>query len=204
MEFRTDAIFEALQSPLALVDDPEKRQAFERYVEAARPSLERAMFDALSTVVHAIDEQVQQHYRVSLRYGPGALQLDVQPVAAPPPPEPSATEWSFGDGDTEKVTIRIPSELKDLATRAAGDAGLSANSWFIRSLARSLRMAGEEMERRGAGEAGRTFAPGGPMPPWAEHRHGRGRRDRDERGDRDDRDRGPQGPGRSMKGWIGE
>lgn len=201
MEFRTDGIFEALHAPLALVDDPEKRQAFERYVEAARPSLERAMFDALSTVVQAIDEQVQQHYRVSLRYGPGALQLDVQPVAAAPPPEPSATEWSFGDGDTEKVTIRIPSELKDLATRAAGDAGLSANSWFIRSLARSLRMAGEEMERHGDTVRVRRFSPDSPMPPWAEHgRHGRERRERD----RDERERGPQGPGRSMKGWIGE
>lgn len=192
MEFRTDAVFEAVRAPLALIEDEAKRHSIERYVDAARFPLERSIFDLLSGLVTAVDEQVQDRYRVRLTYTPGALRLEVQPVTAPEP-EPQTAEWSFGDGDTEKVTIRIPAELKDLATRAAGEAGLSANSWFVRSLARSLKMAGEEMERRSGPPArsredgrgrGRPhgFSPwGGPPPPESR-----------------------SGTGKSMKGWIGD
>jgi hypothetical protein len=121
------------------VEDQEKRQAFERYVEAARYPLERAVFDLLSELVAAVDTQVHDRYRLRLSYRPGALLLDVDPVSQPETPR-DVPEWtSAGDGETEKITIRIPAELKDLATQAASSAGLSANSWFVRALARSLR-----------------------------------------------------------------
>jgi hypothetical protein len=140
MEFKTDAVFEALKSPLNLVEDQEKRQAFERYVEAARYPLERAVFDLLSALVSAVDGQVQERYRLRLSYQPGALLLDVEPVPQPEGATTEMPEWtSASDGETEKITIRIPAELKDLATQAASSAGLSANSWFVRALARSLR-----------------------------------------------------------------
>jgi hypothetical protein len=140
MEFKTDAVFEALKSPLNLVEDQEKRQAFERYVEAARYPLERAVFDLLSALVSAVDGQVRERYRLRLSYQPGALLLDVEPVPQPEGAPADVPEWtSASDGETEKITIRIPAELKDLATQAASSAGLSANSWFVRALARSLR-----------------------------------------------------------------
>jgi hypothetical protein len=83
-EFKTDQVFEALKSPLALVEDTEKRQAFERYVEAARYPLERAIFDLLSEAVAAVDKRVSEHYRVRLSYRPGALSLDVEPQPGAP------------------------------------------------------------------------------------------------------------------------
>ena len=43
------------------------------------------------------------------------------------------------EGDVEKITIRIPAELKDLAQQAASKAGTSANTWFIKALARAVR-----------------------------------------------------------------
>jgi hypothetical protein len=46
---------------------------------------------------------------------------------------------SFSEGDVEKITLRIPAELKDMAVEAATKAGLSSNSWFVRMLARSVR-----------------------------------------------------------------
>lgn len=205
-EFRTDAVFEALSQPLALVDDAERRQAFERYVEAARFPLERAVFDLLSSLVAAVDSAVQDRYRVRLTYRGGALELQVDPVQvtdeqSAPPPEPPPGEWTFGDGEMEKITIRIPGELKDVVTRAANSAGLSANSWFVRALSRSVS-GGEERGRARAFGAD-LFRPGSdenppssvsfgmepptpprpPEPPAGPHRgHG----------------------GSKLRGWIGE
>jgi hypothetical protein len=50
-----------------------------------------------------------------------------------------AQQWSTTEGDVEKITIRIPAELKDLAQQAAGRAGTSANTWFVKALARAVR-----------------------------------------------------------------
>jgi hypothetical protein len=154
IEFKTESVFDALRSPLGLVEDPERRQAFERYVEAARYPLERAVFDLLSQLVTAADEKVSDRYHLRLSYLPGALMLDVEPVqaAADDAPADDLPDWSVADGETEKITIRIPAELKDLATQAAAAAGVSANSWFVRAMARSLRA----MEER----------PEAPRPPW--------------------------------------
>jgi hypothetical protein len=171
MEFKTDAVFEALRSPLGLVEDQEKRQAFERYVEAARYPLERAVFDLLSALVSTVEGQVQDRYRLRLSYQPGALLLDVEPVPEPAGATAEMPEWtSAADGETEKITIRIPAELKDLATQAASSAGLSANSWFVRALARSLRSMDDAPRP--------PRAPGWPEPPEMPlprpPRHGRG------------------------------
>jgi hypothetical protein len=180
IEFKTDAVFEALKSPLGLVEDAEKRQAFERYVEAARYPLDRAVFDLLSELVAAADEQVSDRYRLRLSYRPGALLLDVDPVPGAPAEEPAGDwqEFVTVDGETEKITIRIPAELKDLATQAAASAGLSANSWFVRAMARSLRAMEEQ-----PGTPPRPPRP--PQPPEPPHQHERGR------------------PGKRLQGWYG-
>jgi uncharacterized protein (DUF1778 family) len=38
----------------------------------------------------------------------------------------------------EKVTIRIPSELKDLISQAANLRGISVNNWYVRELGRTI------------------------------------------------------------------
>jgi len=135
-EFRTDAIFEALKSPLGLIDDPHRRQQIEAYIEAARTPLERAVHDLLSQLAEGVNAQVSTHYEVALSYRQGVLDLEVR---AREPAEATEEAWSFSEGDVEKVTIRIPAELKELATDAAAKASLSANAWFVRVLARALR-----------------------------------------------------------------
>lgn len=189
-EFRTEAVFEALKSPLALVEDAEKRQAFERYVEAARFPLERAVFDLLSGLVSAIDEQVAGHYRLRLAYRPGALDLDVEPLPEAERAQPDVAdlpEWS-ADGEMEKITIRIPAELKDLITQAATSAGLSANSWFIRMLARSLNVV--EVERRRGYHRHPTDTVSGRFHDLDEEPHHRPHH-------------GSRGPGKRLQGWYG-
>lgn len=136
MQFTTDAIYEALKSPLGVVDNPERRQQLESYVEAARLPLERAVFDLLAQLAGAVNDSVSAHYEVTLGYKAGLLELDVrtrEPAEAPDDP------WTTTEGDVEKVTLRLHAELKDLAADAATKAGLSLNSWLVRVLARSVR-----------------------------------------------------------------
>jgi predicted HicB family RNase H-like nuclease len=135
-EFKTDPIFEALKTPLGLVDDPERRRQLEAYIEAARPPLERAVTELLSQVVDVVNTGTGARYEVTLGYRQGALDLDVRAREAS---EASEEPWAFVEGDVEKITLRIPAELKELAIDAANQASLSANSWFVRMLARAVR-----------------------------------------------------------------
>jgi predicted HicB family RNase H-like nuclease len=139
MEFTTDAVFDALQNPLTLVEDPAQRQAFERYVDAARFPLERAVFDLLAGFTEDVGQQVADHYRVRLTYRAGAVGLEVDAKGAHEQLAPAEADWSLAEGETEKITIRIPAGLKDLVTQAAADAGVSVNTWFIRMLVGALR-----------------------------------------------------------------
>ncbi len=138
MEFTTETIFEALRGPLAVVDNEERRRQIEGYVEAARLPLERSVFDLLSQFAQAVNAEVSSHYEVNLGYQPGVLDLEVR---VREPGEPPEETWTLAEGEVEKITLRIPAELKDLATQAAAKAGLSVNAWFVRVLARALRSA---------------------------------------------------------------
>ncbi len=140
MEFTTDSIFEALKSPLGVIDSPERRSQVESYIEAARVPLERAVFDLLSQFAENARAAVSAHYEVTLSYRPGVLDLQVR--ASEPAEAPEET-WTLAEGEVEKITLRLPAELKELATEAAARASLSVNSWFVRVLARALRRSEE-------------------------------------------------------------
>jgi len=135
-QFTTDPIFDALKSTLGVIDNAERRKQLESFVDAARLSLERSVFDLLSRFADDVNGQVSAHYDVRLSYRPGVLELDVRPRE---PSEPAGETWSMAEGEVEKITLRIPAELKELATEAAAKAGLSVNTWFVRVLARAVR-----------------------------------------------------------------
>ena len=137
-EFRTDEIFQTLKGLLRVIDNDEKRKQIESYIDAAQAPVERAVFDLLSMFAEAVDGQVSGHYRVNLSYRPGVLDLEIRPTE--PGEERAGEDWSsMPEGDVEKITLRIPAELKELATEAAARAGLSVNAWYVRMLARALR-----------------------------------------------------------------
>jgi hypothetical protein len=152
MEFRTDTIFEALKTPLGVIDNPERREQIEAYIDTARVQLERSVFDLLSRFGEEVNGQVSAHYQVGLNYRPGALDLEVKQTEPGEAPEQS---WSMAEGDVEKITLRIPAELKDLAAEAAAKAGLSVNSWFVRVLARALRNTEEPPDQEPGESSGR-------------------------------------------------
>jgi hypothetical protein len=155
-ELRTEPIFDALKQPLALVESDDRRRQLEAYLETARVPLERAVFDLMSQLAQAVQEKTGDHYRIRLSYQPGGLSLEIEERVQ----DGETERWSALEGDVEKITIRIPAELKDLAQQAAARAGTSANSWFVKALGRALRNAEAQRE----------------PPPWREERHGRGGR----------------------------
>ena len=134
-DIRTDPVFDALRQPLALVENEDRRRSLEAYLEAARPQLDRALFDLMSQLVQSIDEKTGGQYRIRLAYRQGGLGLEIEEKVQ----EGDEARWTTLEGDVEKITIRLPAELKDMATEAASQAGTSANTWFVKALARALR-----------------------------------------------------------------
>jgi predicted HicB family RNase H-like nuclease len=130
------SVFEALERPLGLVDNPDRRADMQRFVEASRIHLERAVFDVLSNVTAAVNE-AGTGARVHLEYLLGKLYLVVE-SAAEPENGPEAERLFSIEGDVEKVTIRLPGELKELISQAANMRGVSVNTWYVRELARTI------------------------------------------------------------------
>jgi predicted HicB family RNase H-like nuclease len=126
-----DPILAGLEQPLQLVVDPQARQQLQAYANAARPQVERAAFDLLSQAVNAFND-ANPEQRARLEYANGRLYVCVDAAADAEP------ETSFNDSDLEKVTLRLPKELKDLIDRAAGRHGMSANNWYVRELSRTI------------------------------------------------------------------
>jgi predicted HicB family RNase H-like nuclease len=135
-ELNLNSVFEALERPLGLIDNPDRRADMQRYVEAARTHLERAIFDVLSDMATAVNE-AGAGARARLEYQGGKLYLVVE-GAPEEEPAPDAERLFSVEGDVEKVTIRLPSELKDLISQAANLKGVSVNNWYVRELARTI------------------------------------------------------------------
>lgn len=165
-ELRTGPLFDALKQPLALVESDERRRAIETYIEAARIPLERAVHDLMSQLVQAVDERVGEHYRVRLAYRPDGLGLEVEERVQNAAGDEAG--WAALEGDVEKITIRIPAELKDMATQAAQRAGTSANTWFVKALARALRNIEVQQSppQRSGREERRRHGPGSRFTGW--------------------------------------
>lgn len=138
-----ETVFTALEGPLALVDNSERRDEFRRYLDAARLHLERSIFDLFSIAVEAVNE-AGANVSVRLQYQTGALHLVVEPIAQEAGNEQDPLS-AIGD-EVEKVTIRLPAELKELISQAASLRGMSINSWYVRELARVVRELSRQLQ----------------------------------------------------------
>ena len=143
-----------LEQPLQLIDNPQRRQELQAYVQAARPQVERAAFDLVSAAVTAFND-ANRETQAKLEYDMTGLHLVVEPLNEGPTPEAN-----FSDSDPERVTLRLPRELKDLIDSVASRHGMSANNWYVRELSRvigrSIRdgMRGDMREEARAGRRG--------------------------------------------------
>lgn len=120
-----------LEQPLQLIAEPQAREHLQAYINAARPQVERAAFDVLSQAVNAFnDANPEQPARLEYANGNLYVRVDASNDAEPEP--------TFSDSDLEKVTLRLPKELKNLIDMAAGRHGISANNWYVRELSRTI------------------------------------------------------------------
>ena len=145
-----DPALDALQGPLALIDDQQRREEMRRFVDAARVHQERALFDLVSDVVAGINEATGET-RVRLEYQAGHLHIAVDSNTVHE--DDAADPMTRMDGDLEKVTIRLPRPLKEHIDRAADERGVSLNSWYVRALARAVFHYMRGSRREGRAEA---------------------------------------------------
>lgn len=175
MELTFETVMDAFDAALELVDDDDQREKLTRVIAASRASVERATQDLVAGVVDEVNANLSGRARVDLRVTPEGLEINVTTERAAVEGEDEES-WQFGESEVEKVTLRVPVELKDRATGAAKESGMSLNAWFTRLLARELREPKPDEPRREARSRRR------------DRREGRG---------------GRKGHGNSLKGWIG-
>jgi hypothetical protein len=80
-----------------------------------------------------------------------------------PEPAPAATTKIPEGGDTARITLRLPEQLKELIENASSTTGASVNSWLVHAVAGALN---------GMPPA----PPPPPFPPQPPHGRGKGRR----------------------------
>ena len=51
-----DEVFDSLKQPLALIEDSQRRDEMQRFIETARVHQERAVFDLISDIVARVNE----------------------------------------------------------------------------------------------------------------------------------------------------
>ena len=171
MKIEIESILLAFDEALELVEDEQQRERFSRVLGASRASVERAVDDLIAEVTAEVNEALGDELRVDLNYGSEGMSVDVTRPPAEPVDEDEARLLS--EGEVEKLTLRLPQELKDRSTAAAAQAGSSLNSWIVRVLARELAGARDDDD------------------PWEyRSRRRRRRRSRAERG-------------AQLRGWIG-
>ena len=159
-------VFEALEHPLALIDDERRRDEARLLFEASRLHQERAIIDLLSEVIAKVNESASD-IRIRLEYGSRRFHIAVDSVNGSEEPSDPMVRM---DGDLEKVTIRLPKLLKESIDEAVAEQGVSLNSWYVRSLARSVfhqsrrrRSEGPDGERPHGRYGGRGRRRGGPF-----------------------------------------
>ena len=128
-------IADAPSKALAMVEDPDRRRILEQFLENTGPLVEAAARDQLQQFVDEINAQLAPHARLRLiqegtRLTPDIIQLS----------EETGRGWTLRlDNDTiSKVLLRMPSNIKELATESAQKAGVSLNSWTVTILERAL------------------------------------------------------------------
>jgi hypothetical protein len=132
-----ESITDALKAALPLIENAERRADIERYLTSTQLLMERGIHNLLAGVIQQTNEAGGPLLRIE--HDGSMLSIVVEPArASSSEPEPDASFAANVEGDFEKVTIRLPSELKDLIGQAAQLRGLSQNSWYLRELARAI------------------------------------------------------------------
>lgn len=126
----------AVEAQLRVAGD-EIAEAGSHLMAALEPAITQTMMDVVSMAVTEITSQLDsQTIDIKLVDGDPELVVHDDPSSVPPPPPPRKPD---SEDDEARITVRLPSYLKDLITAEADQAGDSINSYVIDALRGSTR-----------------------------------------------------------------
>jgi HicB family len=132
---QTAPYVEAIQADLAAaasLGDEAIAEAGRRLSLALESSLHLRLLDLLTEVSLGLSAQLSSG-RVEVRLSgrePELVVVEEEPAAAQAGPAE--------DGETARITLRLPEGLKVQAEAAAAREGVSTNTWLVRAVARAL------------------------------------------------------------------
>ena len=152
MRIEIGPILEAFDDALALIEDGEQRARLQRVLRAAAPAVENAAIGIVRAAAAEVNEVSGGAVRAEVVHSAEGPELRVEALS---PMEPSSTapDLEFDASEIERLTLRLPSELKEVAAIAAEQAGVSLNAWLT-------RVVSQEAGRRGRSGRGRDFGHG--------------------------------------------
>jgi hypothetical protein len=140
----------------------EARALAERLTAPLESSVRLALLSALSQAAEEITGQLAPG-TVDVRLRGSDLGFAVTPPptepAPAPEPEPAATPVDLDEGDTLRITLRLPEQLKSRVDEAAARLGVSVNTWLVRAVATAMepRPAPSSDARRGRWSGGSQY-----------------------------------------------
>src|SRR4051794_28206402 len=129
----------------AALGDERTREVAAALSATARSSVRMAILDALTEAstevtdaLHAATDGAQPAPAVSLQLSGDQVRFTVATAPVVEPAEPASNRSDDGDA-TARISLRLTDSLKAEIERAAGQAGLSVNSWLVRAASNALR-----------------------------------------------------------------
>jgi len=145
MRIEIAPIIEAFDDALALVEDVEQRARLQRILRAAAPAVESAATGIVRAAVAEVNEVSGGTIHAEVVHGADGPELRVE-ARSPMEPASTAPDFEFDASEIERLTLRLPSELKEIAAIAAEQAGISLNAWLTRVVSQE---AGRRRRRAG-------------------------------------------------------
>ena len=131
----------------AALGDERTREVAAALTATTRSAVRMAILDALAAAttevtdaLHAAVGDAQPAPAVSLQLVGDQIRFTVSSPPVVEPPEPAANRPDDGDA-TARISLRLTDALKAEIEQAAGQAGLSVNSWLVRAASTALRPA---------------------------------------------------------------
>jgi hypothetical protein len=147
---------EAIRSDLESLADDQTRAGLERLSRAVEPAMQLRLLDVLGEAALELSQQLPAgHAEVRIAARDAGL---VYVTEGPAEPAPSEED----EGDTVRLTLRMPAGLKTKVEEAAGRDGTSVNAWLVRVITRGVE--GKRFEL----EIGRNRRGGSRVTGWAQ------------------------------------
>jgi hypothetical protein len=130
----------------------EARALAERLTAPLESSVRLALLSALSQAAEEITGQLAPG-TVDVRLRGADLGFAVTPPPAPETPEPAARTAAepapdVEEGETLRITLRLPEQLKARVDEAATRLGVSVNTWLVRAVANAVEPGRHPSETR--------------------------------------------------------